>query len=310
MKGIYFDGAKAVFRDDLKKPVPGPNESLIRILMSAVCNTDKEILKGYKPGFTGIMGHEFVGIVEESDDESLVGKRVVGELNAGCGHCIYCQTGREKHCPDRKVIGLEKKDGCFAEYMTMETHLLHVVPWDLPTELAIFTEPLAAALEIASQVHLKPETNCAIIGDGRLAFLIAQVVAMTGIDLTVIGHHEEKLEQFRPYASVTLEPQESYEVVIEASGSKEGILLAKNIVRHQGMIVLKSTYAGEVSINMSDFVVHEITIKGSRCGPFEPALNLLRKRRITLPEIELYSLESFEKAFSSKAFKSGFAISE
>ncbi len=310
MKGIYFDGAKAVFRDDLKKPVPGPNESLIRILMSAVCNTDKEILKGYKPGFTGIMGHEFVGIVEESDDESLVGKRVVGELNAGCGHCIYCQTGREKHCPDRKVIGLEKKDGCFAEYMTMETHLLHVVPWDLPTELAIFTEPLAAALEIASQVHLKPETNCAIIGDGRLAFLIAQVVAMTGIDLTVIGHHEEKLEQFRPYASVTLEPQESYEVVIEASGSKEGILLAKNIVRHQGMIVLKSTYAGEVSINMSDFVVHEITIKGSRCGPFEPALNLLRKRRITLPEIELYSLESFEKAFLSKAFKSGFAISE
>lgn len=310
MKGIYFDGEKAVFRDDLKKPVPGPNESLIRILMSAVCNTDKEILKGYKPGFTGIMGHEFVGIVEESDDESLVGKRVVGELNAGCGHCIYCQTGREKHCPDRKVIGLEKKDGCFAEYMTMETHLLHVVPWDLPTELAIFTEPLAAALEIASQVHLKPETNCAIIGDGRLAFLIAQVVAMTGIDLTVIGHHEEKLEQFRPYASVTLEPQESYEVVIEASGSKEGILLAKNIVRHQGMIVLKSTYAGEVSINMSDFVVHEITIKGSRCGPFEPALNLLRKRRITLPEIELYSLESFEKAFSSKAFKSGFAISE
>lgn len=310
MKGIYFDGAKAVFRDDLKKPVPGPNESLIRILMSAVCNTDKEILKGYKAGFTGIMGHEFVGIVEESDDESLVGKRVVGELNAGCGHCIYCQTGREKHCPDRKVIGLEKKDGCFAEYMTMETHLLHVVPWDLPTELAIFTEPLAAALEIASQVHLKPETNCAIIGDGRLAFLIAQVVAMTGIDLTVIGHHEEKLEQFRPYASVTLEPQESYEVVIEASGSKEGILLAKNIVRHQGMIVLKSTYAGEVSINMSDFVVHEITIKGSRCGPFEPALNLLRKRRITLPEIELYSLESFEKAFSSKAFKSGFAISE
>ncbi len=220
MKGIYFDGAKAVFRDDLKKPVPGLNESLIRILMSAVCNTDKEILKGYKPGFTGIMGHEFVGIVEESDDESLVGKRVVGELNAGCGHCIYCQTGREKHCPDRKVIGLEKKDGCFAEYMTMETHLLHVVPWDLPTELAIFTEPLAAALEIASQVHLKPETNCAIIGDGRLAFLIAQVVAMTGIDLTVIGHHEEKLEQFRPYASVTLEPQESYEVVIEASGSK------------------------------------------------------------------------------------------
>ncbi len=310
MKAIYFDGEKAVFRDDLKKPAPEKKESLIRILMSAVCNTDKEILKGYKPGFKGVMGHEFVGIVEESDDESLIGKRVVGELNAGCGQCIYCRTGREKHCPDRKVIGLEKKDGCFAEYMTIQTHLLHAVPWDLPTETAIFTEPLAAALEIASQVHLKPETNCAIIGDGRLAFLIAQVVALTGIDLTVIGHHEEKLEQFRPYANVTLEPEETYETVIEASGSKEGILLAQKIVRHQGTIVLKSTYAGEVSINMSDFVVHEITIKGSRCGPFEPALNLLRKKRIILPEIELYSLESFEKAFSSKAFKAGFAISE
>lgn len=310
MKAVYFDGTKAVFRDDYEKPVPGPTQSLVRILMSAVCSTDKEILKGYKPGFTGVMGHEFVGVVEESDQEALIGKRVVGELNAGCGHCVYCKTGREKHCTDRRVIGLEKKDGCFAEYMTIETHLLHTVPWDLPTELAIFTEPLAAALEILSQVHLKPENNCAIIGDGRLAFLIAQVVAMTGVNLTVIGHHEEKLEQFRPYANVTLEPEETYETVIEASGSKEGILLAKEIVRHQGMIVLKSTYAGEVSVNLSEFVVHEITIKGSRCGPFEPALNLLRRRKVVLPEIELYGLESFEKAFSSRAFKAGFAISE
>ena len=310
MKAVYFNGEKAIFREDYEKPVPGPTQSLVRILISAVCNTDKEILKGYKPGFTGIMGHEFVGVVEESNEESLIGKRVVGELNAGCGQCIYCKTGREKHCPDRRVIGMEKKDGCFAEYMTIETHLLHVVPWDLPTELAIFTEPLAAALEIPSQVHLKPESSCAIIGDGRLAFLIAQVVAMTGINLTVIGHHEEKLENFRPYANVTMEPNDTYEIVIEASGSKEGIGLAKKIVRHQGTIILKSTYAGEVSINMSDFVVHEITIKGSRCGPFEPALNLLRKRRIELPEIELYSLESFEKAFSSRAFKAGFAVSE
>lgn len=310
MKAVYFDGQKAVFRNDYDKPIPGPTQSLVRILVSAVCNTDKEILKGYKPGFVGVMGHEFVGIVEESDRKSLIGKRVVGELNAGCGHCVYCKSGREKHCLDRKVIGLTGKDGCFAEYMTIETHLLHVVPWDLPTELAIFTEPLAAALEIPTQVHLKPDSNCAIIGDGRLAFLIAQVVAMTGVNLTVIGHHEEKLEQFRPYANVTLAPDDTYEVVIEASGSKEGIGIAKEIVRHQGTIVLKSTYAGEVSINMSDFVVHEITIKGSRCGPFEPALNLLRRRRITLPEIELYTLENFEKAFSSRAFKAGFAISE
>ncbi len=310
MKAVYFDGTKAAFRDDLDKPVPEAGESLVRILMSAVCSTDKEILRGYKPGFTGVMGHEFVGIVEESDQEQLIGKRVVGEINAGCGHCVYCRSGREKHCEERKVLGLEQKDGCFAEYMTIATHLLHIVPWDLPTERAIFTEPLAAALEVLSQVHIRPEEHCAIIGDGRLAFLIAQVVAMTGARVTVIGRHEEKLEKFRPYAETTMEPEDTYEIVIEASGKKEGILLAKEIVRHQGTIVLKSTYAGEVSINLSDLTVHEITIKGSRCGPFEPALHLLRKRKIELPEIELHRLEDFEKAFSSNAFKAGFSISE
>ena len=165
MKGLYFDGEKAVYREDLPKPVCGEGESLIRILMAAICNTDREVLKGYRPDFRGVMGHEFVGVVERSEDESLIGKRVVGELNAGCGHCLYCRTGREKHCPDRKVIGMEGKDGCFAEYMTLQTHLIHRVPEELPTEKAIFTEPLAAAFEITSQVHISPDTKVAVLGD-------------------------------------------------------------------------------------------------------------------------------------------------
>ena len=147
MKGLYFDGKKAVYREDLPMPVCGEGQSLIKILLADICSTDREILKGYRPDFRGIMGHEFVGRVVESPEPSLVGKTVVGELNEGCGKCIYCRTGREKHCLSRKVIGMSK-DGCFAEYMTLATHLIHVVPAGLPPEQAVFTEPLAAALEI------------------------------------------------------------------------------------------------------------------------------------------------------------------
>lgn len=306
MKALYFDGERAIYREDMPLPVPGVGESLIRILMSAVCSTDKEILKGYKPDFTGIMGHEFVGVVEESPDPGLVGKTVVGELNAGCGTCLYCRTGREKHCVSRRVIGMEKHDGCFAEYMALATHLIHQVPDGLPAEQAIFTEPLAAALEIPSMIHIDPAKNIAVIGDGRLAFMITQVLSLTGADVTVIGKHEEKLQQFSPYARTAVKADDTYEYVVEATGSPSGLLLAKDLVRKQGTIILKSTYAGEISIDMSYMVVNEITVAGSRCGPFEPALNLLNKSLVKLPPIELYELKDYEKAFHSRAFKAGF----
>lgn len=308
MKGLYFDGSKAVYQENLKKPVPAQGESLIRILLSAICNTDKEILRGYRPDFHGIMGHEFVGIVEESDCKELIGKRVVGELNAGCGHCIYCRTGREKHCENRRVIGMEKKDGCFAEYMTLATHLIHPVPDQLPNEVAIFTEPLAAALEIPSLVPINPEKNIAVIGDGRLSLMITEVLALTGADITVIGHHEEKLALFESYAHTSLKPEGTYELVVDATGTSGGLKQAQEIVRKQGTIVVKSTYAGEISLDMSYFVVNEITIKGSRCGPFQPALNLLSKGWVKLPAIELYDLADYEKAFHSGAFKAGFRM--
>ena len=342
MKALFFDGIKAEYREDLPVPVPAEGQSLIRVLLANVCSTDREILKGYRPDFKGIMGHEFVGEVVESADASLVGRIVVGELNEGCGHCLYCRTGREKHCLDRKVIGMSK-DGCFAEYMTLATHLLHVVPEGLPPEKAVFAEPLAAALEITEQVKMDPASNAAVIGDGRLGFMCAQVLALTGADLTVIGHHPDKLKMFKPYAKTRLSSDyigsvpspkcknaqgreaknvtgcgaalpayraltadECFEYVVEASGAPEGFDLAMNIVRKMGTIILKSTYAGKKELDMSLIPVNEITVVGSRCGPFGPALKLLAEGRVSFPDVELYDLKDWQKAFSSRAFKAGF----
>ncbi|GLC82174.1 MDR/zinc-dependent alcohol dehydrogenase-like family protein [Lacrimispora brassicae] len=305
MKALYYKD-KAQYLEDYPIPVPGPNESLVKILISAICNTDKEVLKGYKPDFAGVLGHEFVGEVLESGKKELIGKRVVGELNEGCGQCIYCRTGRAKHCLNRKVIGISGKDGCFAEYMTINTDLLHAVPEEIPAEVAIFTEPLAAALEIMEQAHIQPSKSVAVIGDGRLAFMIAQVVSLSGVDLTVIGRHEDKLKQFSSFAKTATKTDETYEIVIDATGSPAGILSAQKLVRNKGLIIIKSTYAGKVEIDMSSFVVNEITIKGSRCGPFEPAMQLLQRGLVTLPSIELYDLKDYERALQSKAFKAGF----
>ena len=325
MRGIYFDGARAVYRDDLPKPQADEGHSLIRILRAGVCSTDREILKGYRPDFRGVMGHEFVGVVEASARGDLIGRTVVGELNEGCGHCVLCRTGREKHCLSRKVIGMSK-DGCFAEYMTLANHLIHVVPEGLAPERAVLTEPLAAALEIPERVHIAPGTPAAVIGDGRLAYMIAQVLHLSGTQVTVIGKHAEKLEKFRPFAELRvsgtgskemgIEPlriaaaEDMFEVVVEASGSPTGMELALELVRRQGTIVLKSTYAGKHPFDLSLVAVNELKIEGSRCGPFEPALQLLKENRITLPEPEWHDLEDYEAAFASRAFKAGFRISD
>ncbi len=309
MKGIYYDGKDALYREDIPMPVQKAGESLVKIRMCAVCNTDKEVRKGYRPDFRGVMGHEFVGEVLYSPVKDLLKKRVVGELNAACGKCIYCKTGRPTHCDSRRVLGMSDKDGAFAEYMTIDTDLLHVIPDSLPDEIAIFTEPLAAALEILTQIHISPDKNAAVLGDGRLALLTAQVLALTGIDLTVIGKHPEKLELFKPFAKVVTQgEQEGYEYVAECTGSETGLPSALELVRKKGTVILKSTYAGKLSLDMSMVAVNEITIVGSRCGPFEPALKLLLEGKVKLPPIELYDLMDFEKAFASRAFKAGFTL--
>ncbi|MBR2122309.1 MAG: alcohol dehydrogenase catalytic domain-containing protein [Lachnospiraceae bacterium] len=322
MRGIWFDGNKAVLRNDIPMPQADEGHSLIRILRAGVCSTDREILKGYRPDFRGVMGHEFVGVVTESSQDELIGKTVVGELNEGCGKCILCRSGREKHCLSRKVIGMSK-DGCFAQYMTLADHLIHVVPEGLSPEKAVLTEPLAAALEIPERIHIAPGTPVAVIGDGRLAFMIAQVLHLTGTPVTVIGKHPEKLSAFAPYADTVLTDEvneklrsggftadDMFETVVDAAGHPSSMEMAMQIVRRQGTIILKSTYAGAHPFDMSLIAVNELKIEGSRCGPFEPALTLLKEDRIDLPEPEWHSLEDFEAAFSSTAFKAGFIISE
>ena len=310
MKALYYDGGKAKLKEDYPVPVPLAHESLIKISLAAICNTDREIMHGYKPDFAGVLGHEFVGVVESSNDPKLVGRRVVGELNEGCGECVYCKTGREHHCVYRKCIGITGKDGCFAPYMTIATRLLHIVPDELPDERAVFTEPLAAALEIAEQVHIKPSTEVCVIGDGRLAFMTAQVLALTGAPVTVLGRHEEKLEMFKPFANTITETRQSFEIVVDACGSPSGIETAMRHVRSKGTIVMKSTYAKGRELNLSPLGVNEVKLIGSRCGPFEPALSLLERALIDLPPIELFKLEDWEAAFASKAFKAGFDFRE
>ena len=318
MKALYFDGEKAVYKEDAPMPQCRQDQSLLQIMLSAVCNTDREILKGYKPDFRGIMGHEFVAKVLDSPDRTLIGKTVVGEMNEGCGVCLYCRTGREKHCTARKELGISR-DGCFAEYMALSTHLIHPVPEGLASEEAVFTEPLAAAMEITEQVHMAPSSKVALIGDGRLAFMIAQVLALTGVSLTVIGKHDEKLALFAPYADTVLvsaieetepgrerDPGDCFDYVVEATGNESGILLALSNVRKMGTIILKSTYAGKCTLNLNALPIGEITIVGSRCGSFESALKLLAAGNVHFPPIELHELKDYEAAFASKAFKAGF----
>lgn len=314
MKGIYFDGKQPVYREDLPVPEADAEHSVIRVARANVCSTDKEILRGYRPDFQGIMGHEFAGEVVASLDPAWQGKRVVGEINEGCGHCLYCRSGLEKHCPERKCIGIDGADGCFAEYVKVANHCLHELPDALPFEQAVFAEPLAAALEIPEQVHIRPETRVAVIGDGRLAFMVAQVLALTGCDLHVLGKHEDKLATFAPYATTALisafahpDPcRDTFDIIVECSGHPSGMELASRLIRRRGTIILKSTYAGKTEIDLSYYAVNEITITGSRCGPFAPAVKLLAKGLIHLPDPEIHALKDFEQAFSSQAFKAGF----
>jgi len=309
MEAIVYDGKDARYVTDYEKPGPEPGRSLIRVSLAAVCNTDKEVRAGYKPDFRGVMGHEFVGVVEESENPEWIGKRVVGELNEPCGKCVYCRTMRPTHCVNRKVIGLNEKDGCFAPYMTLATSLLHKVPDGLADEQAIFTEPLAAAIELTTQAHLDVNKNVAVLGDGRLSLMIAEVLSLYGMDITVIGHHENKLELFKPYARTVLRGEpEGYEYVVEATGSPKGMEDAIRFVRKRGTIFMKSTYAGKAGFNLSAVVVNELKLVGSRCGPFEPALRLLGRGLIQLPPIELFPLKEFESAFAYRGFKAGFRM--
>jgi threonine dehydrogenase-like Zn-dependent dehydrogenase len=250
------------------------------------------------------MGHEFVGLVESSSDSDLVGRRVVGEINLNCGHCLYCQSDRPHHCSERTTLGINSKDGCFADYLTLPNHLLWPLDESIEDERAVFCEPLAAALRITEQVEFTDGLPIAIVGDGRLALLICQALsAKTSAAISVFGKHQDKLLLFEPYADVFVQPSGTFEVVIDASGSPSSLTTSINLTRAEGTLVMKSTYAGNAEIDMSGIVVRELKIVGSRCGPFEPALQLLQTRQVDLPPLELYAPDDFQAAFQSKAFK-------
>jgi threonine dehydrogenase-like Zn-dependent dehydrogenase len=274
-------------------PVPDdPSEALVRVVKSGICNTDLEIVRGYA-GFEGTIGHEFVGVVERADDRpEIVGKRVVGEINAGCGRCERCKAGDARHCPERTVLGIVGRDGAHAEFLQLPSRNLIEVPDSVTDEQAVFTEPLAAAYGIAEQIQFTFETKAAVIGDGKLGLLCAMTMALSTKDVTLVGKHRPKLA-IAEKSGVTglllgdLSPGMNglFDVVVEASGSESGFATALDLVRPRGKIVLKSTFQGSPTWQASRVVVDEITIIGSRCGRFAPALRLLKDSKVAVEKL-------------------------
>ncbi|MBA4379748.1 MAG: alcohol dehydrogenase [Anaerolinea sp.] len=281
MQSLWLENQTLSLRDVPRPAKPG--EALIRVRLSGICGTDLELARGYYP-YTGVTGHEFVGEVVAAPAKDWIGKRVVGEINAVCGECEECQNGRPTHCEKRTVLGIVERDGAHAEYLSLPVANLHCVPDSVPDEAAVFTEPLAAALEIQQQVHVQPTDRVLLIGAGRLGQLIAQTLALTGCDLRVVARHphQKQLLESRKIRLITedeIQPRR-WEIVVEATGSSSGFDLARRAVRPRGVLVLKSTYRGEASVNFSSLVVDEITLLGSRCGPFAPALRMLANHAV------------------------------
>jgi threonine dehydrogenase-like Zn-dependent dehydrogenase len=300
MRCLYFDG-ELKYRDDLPVPQPAPGEALIKVLYAGVCNTDREILAGYK-GFTGIPGHEFVGLVEQG--EGWEGRRVVGDINLGCGSCRSCLAGLPNHCLDRRVLGILGKNGAFAEYLTLPLANLREIPPGVGDLAAVFAEPLAAALEICDQCHVRPTQRVAVLGDGKLGQLVARVLALTGCDLTVIGRHPAKLALLAGLAAaMTADRAESlgpFDLVVECTGNPGGLALAQQLVKPRGLIVLKSTFVGDAALSSTLWVVKEISLVGSRCGPLAAALRLLERKLVDVAPLVagLYKLNDGEAAFA------------
>jgi threonine dehydrogenase-like Zn-dependent dehydrogenase len=281
----------------VRKPVPRLKAgwALIRVRLAGICNTDIEILRGYH-NFHGTLGHEFVGevvSVASKKDRGWIGRRVVGEINLACAglgfraHCSYCRRGIPTHCARRRVLGIVGQDGAFAEYLTLPVVNLHRVPSGVSDEAAVFTEPLAAACEILEQVDVRAHREACVVGDGKLAQLVARVLRASGRRVVMIGKHAEKLRLARltgvetaklnsPAARCT----DAFTLTVEATGSPSGLALAQQITRPRGTLVLKSTFHGAANVETWPIVVKELTVIGSRCGPFPPALALLRSGRI------------------------------
>lgn len=292
MKGLWLENNTLELRQDIPPPQIAADEALVKVLRAGICNTDLELLRGYYP-YCGVLGHEFVGVVE-TGPAHLSQQRVVGEINAACGHCYFCRKNQPTHCDNRTVLGIVNRNGAFAEYLSLPVKNLHPVPPTVSTDAATFTEPIAAALEIQQQLRITPEQRVLVVGDGKLGQLVAQTLALTGCDLLVIGRHSEKLAHLAARNIKTGLSRElgirslgdrsfsdrSFDIAIECTGNTEGFAIARQALRPRGILVLKSTYATHLSLDISSIVVDEITLLGSRCGPFVPALQLLAEGKV------------------------------
>jgi len=313
---VYRNGTLTLDRD-YPTPRPAQGEALIKVSQAGICNTDIEITRGYLH-FSGVPGHEFVGVVQSISHSqttarahALIGKRVVGEINAACQRptCPSCQRGLPTHCPQRTTLGIVKRDGAFAEYLTLPVENLHLVPEEVSDDQAVFVEPLAANFQILQQVHLTPADRVIILGDGKMGQLAVRVLALIGCEITLIGKHPAKL-QLAAQAGVHTclladgeEPgkRERADLVVECTGTAQGLELALRLVRPAGTVILKSTVAASSQLSLAPLVIDEICVQGSRCGPFAPALRALARRQIDIGALisKRYSLDDALLAFAS-----------
>ncbi|WP_339910855.1 MDR/zinc-dependent alcohol dehydrogenase-like family protein [Symmachiella dynata] len=310
MRAVMFDESGISFREDIPQPVCRENEVLVRVLLAGLCETDLQLVQGYM-GFHGILGHEFVGIAETG---RFAGQRVVGEINCSCGSCETCRQGLATHCPHRTVLGILNHDGAFADYIAVPEANLHRVPDEISTEAAVFTEPLAAAFQIPAQIPLSKEMRVVVLGDGRLGNLCAQVIRLSGATVSVVGKHRRKLDLLEKLGIATellenLSPDRCADVVVDCTGSPSGLPTACQIIKPRGTIVLKTTVAGTPEMTLAPLVIDEITVVGSRCGPFDRAVTALENAEVeVLPLIDhrlplSAALEAFEIARTTDTLK-------
>lgn len=307
MLAVWLEDKSLCIKDGMQIPKPKKHEALIKMRGAGICSTDLELLKGYYP-FCGIPGHEFVGEITQCDNlPDRIGRRVVGKINIACGHCQQCHQGIPSHCDNRSVLGIKNHDGAFADYLVLPVNNLVLVPDSVTDDEAVFVEPLAAALEIQQQISIASDNRVLIIGSGRLGQLITQTMKIIDCELVVLSRQQKHRRMLEKQAITCISEIDlkirDYDIVIDATGSAEGYLLAEKAVKPRGTIVLKSTYKGKIPVNLSFLVVNEIRLMGSRCGPFEKALDLLEKKLIDPRNLieHRYSLANAKEAFLKAA---------
>jgi threonine dehydrogenase-like Zn-dependent dehydrogenase len=309
VRALVLDPSGTLSLSERPKP-SAASECIVRVLAAGICGTDLELLRGYA-GFSGVPGHEFVGVVEEAppEDATWIGRRVTGEITVGCGACDGCRAAGRGHCDRRSVLGIIGRDGAFAEYLALPAGNLHGVPDAVGDEAAVLVEPLAAACRVLEQIAVEPSTRAVVVGPGRLGLLVALVLGDAGAQVTVVGRGEPRLARARALGFVTVsgepgaELARRFDVAVDATGQPAGLAVARALVRPRGTIVLKSTFHGETSVALSPVVVDELTLVGSRCGPFGAALDLLSRGRIDARLLvdASYPLDRFSEAFAAAA---------